>query len=269
MSESTPPALGAGTEPKCSKQRGAGATPEFVEVSPLMRSCIFGFNTHVAELPSSATDVRGSGISLLAPCETLSGTELAVRKVFLSQLPTDMSRKGWCNETAIDKARRMQRSQAEPPSGMLLADAPVWAGRGSQPAEANSLLPAEIRLRLAALMQQADIEGETKDSRVIAKSAGCRRGRQLVRRSPAGLRMGQGVTPEDVKGVDSADTSAPSLLGIATDGMPALLAELSEGATTGNTHDTAEQEDAAGPGKSGLLGALSLSIDKLAEVSRC
>lgn len=261
ISNAGPAALGAGIEPKCSMPRVAAAAPDFVEVSPLMRSCIFGFNTHVAELPSSATDVRGGGASG-APCDPLHVAETTVRRAFLSQLPHDLLGGASCNDSVEDK----------PSSEVLLEVAPLWASSSTREGESGPLLPLNLRMRLAALSHASNRREEHKDSRFCGRSTTWRRGRQ-ARKLKAGLRSGSGLCPLELPRVaadnDSAQRATPASMTPAavTAQLPALGSGSGDSVVAKDAHSTGGQDDGSEPDSSALLQVLSLEVDTLTEVS--
>ncbi|KAL8447865.1 hypothetical protein Emed_004160 [Eimeria media] len=267
MSSSNRAALGGGIDPKCSKAGGTVTTPDFVEVSPLMRSCIFGFNTQVAELPSSAADVKASGVSLLGSCINPSADETAVHKAFLSQLPADLLSAGSFTGTALEKAQS--------PTCLIesLTGAPDetswWSGARQSIAEEGRFLSTELRARLADLANEANCQGDTRDSRVAPKSAACiKRVRQAARRLPGAGRASASSAPckgtRDLGSHEPPEDAAEPLVSLAAESAQPVRSCLSEHDATGNACSVTEQQGEALSGCS-LLGALSLSLDKLAE----
>lgn len=267
MSESPSSALGAGIEQECNRPRGAVTTPDFVHVSPLMRSCIFGFNTHVAELPSSATDVKATGTFALGPCMTVPAAETAVRKAFLSQLPADLTGITWCQEAAAEKGRKSQPCPVEE----LLENAPWWVRGGRCKVDESGILPAEVRARLSELGQEVVVKQDSRDSRPSAKPGACKRGRQGARRPPAGFRGGYTAafskSAGEAAGNDSADGTGVGPLAVIGDCTQPTLAELNDSGKAGTTSSTNEHQEGGESDNCALLEALSLSLDKLAEVS--
>ena len=222
-----------------------------------MRSCIFGFNTHVAELPSSATDVRGTGVSALGPCKTVPAAESTVRRAFFSQLPEELLRNASCNDTPADKARRLQAFPSEPPSEVLLEDAPCWAAGGRCGAQPGGFLPSDVLVRLAALGRDV-------------KPAACRKGRQAARRLTAGLSAGYDSAPvglaRDLRDSDLVDGGAASFLSPAADDTQPVPVGLWPSDTPKDAHGACELKDGSEPDRNALHRALSLALDKLHEV---
>ncbi|KAL8453835.1 hypothetical protein Emag_001643 [Eimeria magna] len=267
MSSSNRAALGGGVEPKCSKAGGTVTTPDFVEVSPLMRSCIFGFNTQVAELPSSAADVKASGVSLLGSCITPSADETAVHKTFLSQLPADLLSTGGFTGTALEKG--------QPPTCFIESltgmpdETPWWLGARQSIAEEGRFLPPELRSRLAELAHETNCQAETRDLRAAPKSAACiKRARQAARRPPGAVRASSSTAPcratRDGGSNETPDDATAHLVSLVAEDAQPLTSCLSEHDAIGNACSVTNQQGDAVGGCS-LLGALSLSLDKLAE----
>ncbi|KAL8270773.1 hypothetical protein Esti_005328 [Eimeria stiedai] len=266
MNEANRATLAGGMDPKCSKAGGSVTTPDFVEVSPLMRSCIFGFNTHVAELPSSAADVKASGVSLMGSCTAPSADETAVHKAFLSQLPADLLSTSRFRGTASEKGRS-PTSLIDSFAGVL-DEAPWWTGARQSNAEEGRFLPAELRSRLAELAHETNCQRETKDTRVPPQSTACvKRGRQAARRLPGAVRASLGSAPlklaRDGGSNELPEDAARPLASLVAEDAQPVASYSSEHDTTGNACVTDQQGDELG-GYS-LLGALSLSLDNLAE----
>ncbi|KAL8438577.1 hypothetical protein ACSSS7_000111 [Eimeria intestinalis] len=274
MSDPNRAALGGDIDPKCggidrkcSKPGGPATTLDFVEVSPLMRSCIFGFNTHVAELPSSAADVKASGGSLLSSCSSPSADETAVHKAFLSQLPADQLSTAGSRGGALEK-RRLPTCLTESSTG-LLDETPWWMGACQSVAEGARFLPAELRSRLAKLAHETNCHTESKDSRLARKPAACvKRGRQAARRPQGAVRAGLGSAASRVardSGTNEPpDDAAGPLASVNAEGAQAVTSCWNEHDTTGSAYSVSKQQGDEQGGCS-LLGALSLSLDNLAE----
>ncbi|OEH77260.1 hypothetical protein cyc_01344 [Cyclospora cayetanensis] len=267
MHESYRAAPAAGVEPKCSSSRDGLPAPDLVEVSPLMRSCIFGFNTHVAELPSSATDVKGAASPFLGPCKARLASEVAVRRELSSQLPEDLLRSSVSNDSTDDNGSRSNVSSRESGSEALLAAAPSWARGGSRWTEDECVLPPELSARLAELSHEViAFQGETKDPQITRRSAACKKGRQVTRRLTAGLRLEStcGGLPHDIREIDGSHNAAPLFVNTPPDYASPIRTQLGNNDVTKDSRSTSEQDDSYEAGRS-LRQALSLELTKLEE----
>ncbi|KAL8425666.1 hypothetical protein Efla_003986 [Eimeria flavescens] len=254
MSESHRGDAGVGVDHRCSKLGGI--------VSPLMRSCIFGFNSHVAELPSSAADVKASCHGAEGACAP-SSAEAAVRTAFLSQLPAELFRNNPKN-AAGEKGPNPQLRLVESLLGSL--DDSHWCPvKGSATGDEGSFFSAELRSRLAELWHEGNGQGDYRDSR---KSTGCaKRGRHPARRLPASARAGFGSA--SVKSArDSGeliDGAGRPLASPVVDNNQPAVAGWDDNDVFGSTCNTSKQKPGGELKECPLLGALSVSLDNLAE----
>lgn len=265
MRESVRAAPAAGNEPKCNSPRSAVSAPEFVDVSPLMRSCIFGFNTHVAELPCSATDVRATDSTLLGPFKTEAANEIALRRELFAQLPEDFGRNSSSGDSTGPSGRKSH-------SLALHEDVPSWAQDDGSRLHVDGVIPLELRAKLAALNHEVSTsQGESKESRVPTKLAACKKGRSTTRKATPGPIAGFSLELAEDAGCNSvangaALTSPASEAGGRT---PVATASSENRLAKDSESSRASKEHGCGPDKDELLHALGLVLDKLGEVSHC
>ncbi|CDJ42350.1 hypothetical protein, conserved [Eimeria tenella] len=263
MRESVRAAPAAGNEPKCNSPRSAVSAPEFVDVSPLMRSCIFGFNTHVAELPCSATDVRATDSTLLGPFKTEAANEIALRRELFAQLPEDFGRNSSSGDSTGPSGRKSH-------SLALHEDVPSWAQDDGSRLHVDGVIPLELRAKLAALNHEVSTsQGESKESRVPTKLAACKKGRSTTRKATPGPIAGFSLELAEDAGCNSvangaALTSPASEAGGRT---PVATASSENRLAKDSESSRASKEHGCGPDKDELLHALGLVLDKLGEAS--
>ncbi|CDI87418.1 hypothetical protein, conserved [Eimeria praecox] len=255
----------AGNEPKCNSPRTLVAAPELVEVSPLMRSCIFGFNTHVAELPSSATDIRSAESSLLVPQEAEVASEIAVRRELFAQLPEELKSNAHLNKGGTNNGGGSHCLDRTPSTGAHLEDAPAWAQDGGPRPQFNGVLPSELRSRLAALSHEvASRQGDCRESRLVSKTP-CRRGRHATRRAATALHAAplSVELAHNVRLNGSSRSATPPATPTSADDKTPTLSIPCEMRAASDARSPRDSEDGLGPDKGALLQALGMAIQKL------
>ncbi|CDJ50123.1 hypothetical protein, conserved [Eimeria brunetti] len=253
----------ADNEPKCNSPHTLVAAPELAEVSPLMRSCIFRFNTHVAELPSSATDIRTAESSLLGRQEVEAASEMAVRRALFTQLPDEHLKNTYLNEGASINGGRSHSLTRTPSTDAHHEEGLALAQDGGGRQQFKGVLPSELRARLAALSQEvAGRQGDNRESSLSSRSA-CRRGRHATRRAMTALPATPPVELAQSIGFNGSAFSATSpATPTSADDRTHALPSTCDTRAASDSRSPRESEDSLGPDKEALLQALAMAIHK-------
>ncbi|CDJ35824.1 uncharacterized protein EMH_0035190 [Eimeria mitis] len=221
-----------------------------------MRSCIFGFNTHVAELPSSATDIRAAESSHVGPQEVETASELA--------LPEELLKSTSLNEGASTNGGRSHSLTRTPSTDIHREDASAWAQDGGSRPQFNGVLPSELRARLAALSHEvATRQGDCRESRLTSKAA-CRRGRHSTRRAATALHVTYpSMELSQNVGLNGSPCSAtPPATPTSTGAKTPVLPVPCEARGSSDARSPTESDDCVWPDKGALLQALGMAIQK-------